>query len=747
MASTENALPSIIGAAVPRIDGPLKVSGNAMYTSDFHFPGMVYAVPVCSTVAKGRITRLGASDAEKMPGVLAILHRENIGKLYRSARDLTFSAYLDERRPPFEDDVIYYNGQYVALAVAETFEQAQAAAAAVQVVYSEERPDLGDNLEPEGKLKVGSTRGDTEAAFATAPVKIDETYVTPVETHNPIELHASVSIWDGSKFTLYETTQGVVNHRAVMAQVLGVPKENVQVISRFLGSGFGGKLFPWPHSALAAAASRDLNRPVKLVISRSMMFSNVGHRPLTQQRVRLAATTEGKLVSFQHDYVNHTSILDNYEENCGEATPYLYSVPNLRVASGLARRNVGTPTAMRGPGAVPGLFATESAMDELAIKLNMDPVEFRLLNEPQKDESNGLPFSSRHFQECLRVGAEKFGWSKRNPAVGSMRQGDLVLGWGMAACSWIAERFACEANVELRSDGTVRVTCATQDIGTGTYTILAQVVSAKTGVSLDRISVVLGDTSLPPGPISGGSMATASVIPAVSAASDQAISNLLLTATQAANSPFAGKTLTELAMTNGRVHEKNSTSESGIPYETILKQANVSEAIGNGKSEGTFLNPNAIPKYSTHSFGAHFAEVTWDAGIARLRVRRVVTVIDGGRIINQRPAHNQIEGAIMMGVGMSLFEETHYDPQTGHPVNSNLADYCMAVNADTPEIDVTFLDYPDLVLNEYGARGVGEIGLAGIAAAIASAVFHASGVRIRRLPVKIEDLLGAPAAV
>ena len=429
MGSPEKALPSIIGAAVPRIDGPLKVSGNAMYTADFHFPGMVYAIPVCSTVAKGKIIRLDASDAEEMPGVVAILHRENIGKLYRSARDLTFNAYLDERRPPFEDDVIYYNGQYVALAVAETFEQAQAAAAAVQVSYDAEKPDVGDNLEPEGNLKAGSTRGDTEAAFANAPVKIDETYVTPVETHNPIELHASVSIWDGSKFTLYETTQGVVNQRAVLAQMLGVPKENVQVISRFLGSGFGGKLFPWPHSALAAAASRKLNRPVKLVLSRGMMFSNVGHRPLTQQRVGLAATPDGKLVSFQHDYVNHTSILDNYEENCGEATPYLYSVPNLRVASGLARRNVGTPTSMRGPGAVPGLFATESAMDELAIKLKMDPVEFRLLNEPQKDESNGLPFSSRHFQECLRVGADKFGWSKRNPSVGSMQEGDLMLGW------------------------------------------------------------------------------------------------------------------------------------------------------------------------------------------------------------------------------------------------------------------------------------------------------------------------------
>ncbi len=371
-------------------------------------------------------------------------------------------------------------------------------------------------------------------------------------------------------------------------------------------------------------------------------------------------------------------------------------------------------------------------------RLNMDPVEFRLLNEPKKDESNGLPFSSRHFQECLRTGAEKFGWSKRNPAVGSMREGDLVLGWGMAACSWIAERFPCEANVELRSDGTVRVTCATQDIGTGTYTILAQVVSAKTGVPLERIRVVLGDTSLPPGPISGGSMATASVIPAVSRASDQAISTLLFTATKAANSPFAGKVVNGLALTNGRVHEKNSPPETGVPYETILTHANVSEATGHGKSEGT---SETTRKYSTHSFGAHFAEITWDLGIARLRVSRVVTVIDGGRIINQRPARNQIEGAIMMGLGMSLFKETRYDPQTGNPVKNNLADYCMAVNADTPQIDVTFLDYPDLMLNELGARGVGEIGLAGIAAALGPAIYHASGIRVRRLPVKIEDLL------
>jgi xanthine dehydrogenase YagR molybdenum-binding subunit len=733
--------PPIIGSAIPRIDGPLKVSGSAIYTSDFHFSGMVYAVPICSTIAKGSITNLDTSEAEKIPGVIAILHRGNIGKVYRSAPDLTFSAYVDERRPPFDDDRIYYSGQYVALAVAETFEIANEAAAAVKVSYQEETPELSEDLVAEGITKIQSNRGNTDTAFASAPVKVDEVYTTPVETHNPIELHATVAIWDGKTFTLYETTQGVVNHRAVMAQVLGVPKENIQVISKFLGSGFGGKLFPWPHSTLAAVVARKLNRPVKLVVTRRSMFTNVGHRPVTRQRLCLGATTDGKLVSFQHDYVNHTSMLDDYEEDCGEATPYLYSVPNLKVTSGLARRNVGTPTAMRGPGAVPGLFATESALDELAIKLNFDPVELRLRNEPEKDESKGLPFSSRHFQECLKVGAEKFGWSKRTPAVGSMRQGDLILGWGVAACSWIAERFACEANVEFRSDGTVRVTCGTQDIGTGTYTILAQLVSAKSGVPLERIQVLLGDTSLPPGPISGGSMVTSSVIPAVSAAAEQAISTLLYTASQVQGSPFAGKAFTDLALSNGKIHDKNAAPDSGVPYEAVLRQINVGEAIGTGKSGATFFNPDFKPTHSTHSFGAHFVEITWDAQIARLRVSRVVSVIDAGRIINQKPARNQIEGAVVMGIGMALFEETHYDPETGAPVNNNLADYCMAVNADIPPIDVTFLDYPDYVLNEYGARGVGEIGLAGVAAAIASAVYHATGVRVRKLPIKIEDLV------
>lgn len=740
MATIQNAVPSTIVGSLPRIDGPLKVSGAAMYTSDYHFPGMLYAVPVCSTIAKGRIASLNSSMAEAMPGVKAVYHRGSIGPLFRSAPAAGLSARLDERRPPFEDDVIRYYGQYVAVVVAQTFEQAEAAASAIKVTYSKEKPDVRTYLDTDEKRSIDSFRGTPDEAFASGPIKLDENYGTPVETHNPIELHASVAVWDGQSFTLYETSQAVVNHRDVLAQMLGVPEENVRVISHFLGSGFGGKLWPWPHSLLAAAASRNLNRPVKLVISRQMMFQNVGHRPRTQQRVRLSSTVEGKLTSLQHDYLNHTSILDDYKENCGEATAYLYDTPNLRITSGLARRNVGTPTSMRGPGAVPGLFATESAMDELAIKLAMDPMELRLLNEPEKDESNGLPFSSRHLSECLTLGARKFGWSQRTPQVGSMKKDGLTLGWGMASCSWIAERAPAEATVDIRSDGTARVSCGTQDIGTGTYTILAQIVGEKTGLPLEKIDVVLGDTALPPGPISGGSWATASVIPAVSEAAQKAIRLVLAAATKDKESPFAGHEPDALNFENGRVYLKENGRETGVAFQDILKQSNINVASGRGKSGGT-LDSTAPRKYSTHSFGAHFAEVTWQPEIARLRVNRVVTVIDAGRILNGRPARNQIEGSVVMGVGMAFFEKTTYDQRHGTPTNSNLADYIVATHADAPEIDVTFLDYPDTVLNEFGARGIGEIGHAGIAAALTSAVYHATGVRVRELPIHIEDLL------
>ena len=750
MATPQELPTSPISRDTPRIDGPLKVSGKAQYTSDFHFPGQLYAVPVEATIANGRVLKLDTLGAEKMPGVRAIFHRANIGKIFRSTLGPGFNGITDERRPPFEDDVVRYYGQFVAVAVADTFENAKAAADAVRVTYHTEKPNVDTNLIADDEPQVVATtftptnrlqseRGDADAAFAGAAVKLDQTYVTPTETHNPIELHATTAIWNGDNLTLYDSTQGVVNFRGVLAQMFGLPKENVRVIAKFLGSGFGGKLFPWTHSSLAAAAARQLDQPVKLVVSRKMMFQTVGHRPRTQQRVRLGATAEGKLVSLLHEYVNHQGMLDGYHENCGEATPHLYSVPNLRVSFGRAKRHVGSPTSMRGPGAVPGLYATESAMNELADLLKMDSIKFRVLNEPQIDESLGIPFSSRHLLECFEVGAEKFGWSKRTPEIGSMNRDGLTLGWGMASCAWLAARFPANADVQLRDDGTVRVACATQDIGTGTYTILAQLVSHKTGVPLDKIEVALGDTSLPEGPISGGSMVTGSIIPAVFAAADAAIASLLSLATMTPGSPFEKRDPAELAFERGVVFVKADGPARGVPFADLLQRANTRLVTGSGKSESTFGDEH--PKFSTHSFGCHFVEVTWQPEIARLRVSRVVTVIDAGRILNPLAGRNQIEGAVVMGIGMALFEHTSYDPQNGAPINSSLADYVVAVNADAPPIEVHFLDYPDKEINELGARGIGEIGLAGIAAAITSAVHHATGIRVRELPVKIEDLL------
>jgi xanthine dehydrogenase YagR molybdenum-binding subunit len=742
---------SPIGRDTPRVDGALKVTGQAQYTSDFHFPGMLYAVPVEATIANGRVITLDTTAAETMPGVRAVFHRENIGKISRSVLGPGFAGIIDERRPPFEDDVVRYYGQYIALAVADTFETAKAAADAVRVTYAQEKANVETDLEADDDPEVVATtfgmrerlqsqRGDADAAFARAPVKLDQIYVTPAETHNPIEPHATTAMWDGSTLTLYESSQGVFNLRGVLAQMFGLPKENVRVVTKFVGSGFGGKLFPWTQCPLAAAAARQLGKPVQLVVSRKMMFQTTGHRARTQQRVRLGATSEGRLVSILHDYVYHRSMLDAHHEDCGEATSVQYSVPNLRVTFGRAKRNIGSTIDMRGPGAVPGLYATESAMNELAGQLKIDPVRLRVINEPRIDEGLGIPFSSRHLLECFELGAEKFAWARRTPEVGSMKRDGLTLGWGMAGCSWFAARFPAEASVQLFDDGTARVACGTQDIGTGTYTILAQLASQRIGVPLDKVEVALGDTSLPEGPLSGGSMVTGSVVPAVFAAADSAIASLLTVATAAPGSPFERRKPDELAFEGGRVFVKADGAAAAVPFADVLRRANLRLVTGSGKSEATFGDPK--PKFSTHSFGCHFAEVTWQPEIARLRVSRVVTVMDAGRIINPLAGRNQIEGAVVMGIGMALLEHTTYDRQTGAPINSNLADYVVAVNADVPPIDVHFLDFPDKEVNVLGARGIGEIGLAGIAAAITDAVHHATGVRVRELPVKIEHLLG-----
>ena len=730
---------SVIGQPITRIDGKLKVTGSAKYAADYPIEKLAYGVAVPSTIANGKIARIDSAKAERMPGVIAVFHHGNFDKLYRPSGAFEEQSRAGESRPPFEDENIYYYGQFVALVVADAFQQAQDAAANVRVTYDEKPPLVLLNQATPSNITLATkySRGGADSAFQKTPVQLDVTYTTPTETHNPMEMHATIAVWNKDKVTLYESSQGVVNHHNVMSEMLGIPLENIEIISKFIGSGFGGKLFPWPHSLLAAVAARRIGRPVKVSVPRTLMFTTVGHRPAIQQRMRLGATQDGKLVSFQNDILQHTSLVDDYVEDCTQVSSLLYSCPNNSAIQHLAHLNVGTPTPMRGPGRTPALFAIESAMDELAVKLNMDPLELRLKNYAETDEASNLPWSSKHLREAYQTGAERFGWSKRNPKVGSMRNGDLILGWGMATCNWPASRHAAEVRVRLLADGSARASCATQDIGTGTYTIFAQVVSDKTGLPLDKIEVVLGDSALPPGPISGGSSATSTVLPAIVEATQKAVDAVIQVAVRTPGSPFQNADAKTLKMTQGRIHAQDKSPDTGVPFENILALRNLVGLDGHARTDA---DANA-KKFSTHSFGAHFCEISFDPGIARLRVTRWLTVIDGGRMINAKTARNQMLGGVVMGIGMGLFEATVYDTRNGHPINNNFADYIVPVNADIPEMDCIFLDYPDTVLNEYGARGIGEIGLTGVASALTSATYHATGVRVRNLPIRMEDLI------
>ncbi len=731
---------TVIGQPVTRIDGKFKVTGRASYALEHSVDNIAYGVAVASTIANGKIKSIETADAEKMPGVVAILHHGNAEKLYRPAGSLEESSRPGESRPPFEDENIYYYGQFVALVIADTFEQAQDAASHVHVEYEAKRPSVRlKDGEKQAKPSANYSRGDFNSALQQAEVKLDVTYITPIEVHNPMEMHGTIAVWDAEKdkFTLYESSQGVVNHHNVASQVLGLPPESIQIISPFIGSGFGCKLFPWPHSWLAAIGARHVKRPVKVAVPRQLMFTTVGHRPTFEQRIRIGASQDGKLLAFANDVLQSSSKVDEFVEDCVDPTAMLYSCPNVVGLQHQVSLNTGTPTPMRGPGRVPALFAIESALDELAVKLNLDPLEVRLRNYAETDESSGHPWSSKHLRECYQTGAERFGWNKRNPKVGSMTQNGEILGWGMATCTWPAHQRSAEVRVRLLADGTARASCATQDIGTGTYTIFAEIVSDKTGIPVDKIQVVLGDSSLPPGPTSGGSSATATVIPAIVKATENAVQAVLKAAAKTPNSPFEKADPKTLKMTGGRVHDQNKSPESGVPFEQILTSARLVGLDGHAKTDGTPEQKN----YSTHSFGAHFCEVSFDPEIVRLRVTRWLSVIDGGRMINQKTARNQILGSVTMGIGMGMLEEAVYDPRTGQPINNNFADYLVAVNADVPNVECIFLDYPDTVMNEYGARGIGEIGLTGCASALTSATYHATGVRVRDLPIRIEKLI------
>ena len=739
------AAPSV-GTPLNRVDGRLKVTGGAKYAAEFALPNVAYAVIVTSSIANGRVRRMDTADAERAPGVLAVLTPQNAPRLPQPQTPPGGNAPPAMRVPTLlQDDEVHYNGQPIGLVIADTFEHAMAGVGLVRVSYAEERPDLdvatapkvpSDTTRPVGNSRRHSQRGDTAKGLSDAEVKVEHTYTTPFENHNPMEPHNTQAVWEGDKLTLYDSTQGIFSVRSSVARRFGIPPENVRVVSHFTGGGFGSKGGPWSHVYLAAMAAKHVSRPVKLVLTRRQMFGPSGGRAHTSQKVTLGAKKDGTLTAVRHLTTATTSTLEDFLESSGMMTRMLYESPNIETDHELVRMNVGSPTFMRAPGESTGSFALESAMDELAVALGIDPVELRLKNYAEQDPESGKPWSSKSLRECYRVGAERFGWGKRSPKPRSMTNGRWLTGYGMATATYPARQQAASCLARILPDGRALVRAGSQEIGCGTYTIMAQVAADALGLAVDRVRFELGDTDMPPTPASVGSATASSTGPAVNAAAMAARQKLVQMAIADAGSPLHGAREDDVRTAEGRLSLASDSSKSET-FEALM-------ARNGGKPVEARVDLRPAPdqqQYSMHSFGAVFSEVRVDRDLGLVRVPRVVAVYGGGKILNVKTATSQMVGGIVWGISQALLEETHIDPRSGRYVNADLAEYHVPVNADIGTIDVTFVEEKDEHVNPIGVKGVGEIPIVGVAASVANAIYHATGKRVRDLPITLDKLI------
>ncbi|ASP74402.1 acylaldehyde oxidase (plasmid) [Sinorhizobium meliloti] len=708
---------AVIGKPISRVDGRAKVIGSATYAAEFDQPNQAYAAVVRSTVAAGRITSIETAEAEQAPGIVAVLTHRNAPKLaYAPHKGFTDPA-IGERLHVLQDDRVNHQGHPIALVVADTLEQANHAATLLRVTYAPETAatdiDAGEPVLPtQQKTDQATTqppetrRGDPAGALASAEVKVEQTYVIPRENHNPIEMHATVAAWNGDRLTLWDKSQYVYGVAEEIAAVFGIRAENVRVVSPFVGGAFGSGLRAWSHVTLAALGARVAGRPVKLMLSRREMYYGTGFRPHTVQRVALGASRDGRLTAILHDGYEETSTYEEFAEALLDATRILHSCPNVYTRHRLVPMNVHTPIWMRAPGEASGVFALECALDELAVALDIDPVELRLRNEPEQDEFKSLPFSSRSTRECYRVAAERFGWSRRTPKPRSMRDGRWLIGWGMATATYPVNFAPASAMARLLPDGTAEVTSAASDMGPGTWTSMTQVAADTLGLPIERVKFSLGDTRMPRTPPHGGSMTMASVGSAVQAACRKA---------------------REDALARGGANDLvGAMARLGQPVE-----ATADSTPG-----------DAGQRFSMHSFGAVFTEVAVDPDLGETRVRRIVGAYGAGRIVNPKTARSQCVGGMIGGMGMALMEHSVVDPRNGRVTNANLAEYAVPVHADAPPVmDVIFVDEKDPHVNPLGVKGLGEIALVGVAPAIGNAVYHATGKRLRELPITPDKLL------
>jgi xanthine dehydrogenase YagR molybdenum-binding subunit len=726
-----------VGKPLNRVDGRLKVTGAAKYAAEYPQEELVHAVIVPSTIAQGMITHVDTSVAEKAPGVLAVLSPENPPKL---AVDPTQKmSSLDPVLHVLQTRRVDYQHQPVAVVIADTIERATHAAALVKVQYQEERPKADLQAEKAKAYKpqhIVFRPPDHEQGKLSAEkpaVEVDATYVTPYQHHNPMEPHATTAIWEGDRLTVHDASQGVFMVRKRLAELFGLPPENVRVIAKFVGGGFGGKGSVWGHTALAAMAARAVSKPVKLVLRRDQMSGPVGFRPETEQHVKLQARKDGKLLLIRHESISPTSTFDEFTESCGMVTRMLYASERIETSHRLVKLTMGTPTFMRAPGEATGTFALESALDELAHTLNMDPIALRLINHADTDPESGRPWSSKSLKQCYRLGAERFGWAKRNPTPGSMKDGRTLIGWGMASAAYPTYRTKAAAKATLLPDGSARVVAGTQDLGTGAYTVMTQVAADALGLPPGKVQFDLGDTQMPQTPMSGGSWTTATVGSAVKRAAAELREKVIGLAAGDAGSPLHG------------VDPKQVRVEDGV-LSLGSKRESFAALMERQKLPSIDAQAEAAPgpeskKYSMHAFGAQFAEVRVDPDLGEIRVSRWTGAFGVGTVMNAKTARSQLMGGIIMGIGMALMEKSVLDPRTGRFVTQDLADYHVPVNPDVPDIDVLFVPEHDPHVNDIGAKGIGEIGITGVAAAVANAVFHATGKRVRELPLTLDKLL------
>lgn len=736
--------PESMGRSVSRVEGADKVTGRARYTADVVVPGLAYAVLVQAEIPHGRVIeeslRSSADQVTRSPGVLHVLTPLNCPALETLPHDLTFDLPL-ERRPPLSDLTVQYVGQHLAMIVADTLENATEAASRFAVDYEVlpaqmtahavlAQPTAPD--EKDGQIRHGTYRPDhfvkleeeklqdqrgTPPDPGVAVNRVDAHYTTPMNAHYPIELSATIAQWDGDRLTIHDSTRWLAGERTTLAAYLGMPEDRIRILSPLVGGAFGSKSFLWMHVVLCALAARAVGRPVKVVLTRDQMFTSTGHRPRTEQDVTLIADEHGQMLSTEHHTLTETSTVAHFCEPAGLSSRFLYNSPHLAVSHLTARIHAPTPCFMRGPGEAPGLFALEVAIDELAERIDVDPLDLRIRNHTDVDQASGKPFSGKHLLQCYQEGAERFGWHDRPAKPRSLQRNGIRIGWGMSTATYPGRRMPAGCRVTTGVDGLVQFSSATHEVGNGVRTVMTQVAADVTGLGMNRVSFLSGDSSFPAAPYSGASQTTATVGSAVFAAAAEWNRRFVAALIEDRDSPFFGA-------------DPATVDIAALPP----------AAAGAYREQLSFSASTDAHDQSTQafqSFGAHFCEVEVDEHIGRATVKRWVAVMDCGRVLNPKLARNQVMGGITFGLGMALLEQIPYDEATALPIG----EYYLPTHADRPEFDISFVDHADYGLDPIGVRGIGEIGTCGVPAAIANAIHHATGRRLRDLPITLEDLM------